>query len=687
MTIAWALSGGGSKGDFEVGAVRCLTDLSIVPAIVSSTSVGSVSALKIAEGPQGIPGLQNVWLSLMGNGDMFGREAWTTDPDLEEYALSIGKALISLPPPSPFLADIEAIGLLEQAIDMNDPVTGETDISPSGIAAVSGFVPILGLLISTEINKLERLKDAVTHQQAVFNPNPTRELVRANLRQDLVAVWGAQGNRLRLAMVGLVSGKLRYLTETGRMVERDGATSIYDHDTGFEVHSTYLTGMMASASIPAIFPPVVIADDAYVDGGIREQIPIEVAVLLGATRVYAIFSDARDVERDPSLKQGTLLSIAARALMGLAINELTYSDTFHAGGWGPGVEMKVIQPRVDVHGAFTIYPAFVRNRMTYGYLCAADIVQPAAGNQARCQVIADEIAVLRYGAARLEAWLEGRRVPPTLISLARPSGVVRNKVRQGIYRLKLRIHALAKERAQLGGMMPPQDGSWTDSNRWWQGWERHPLLQLEQAPQTGEVCAISSSPNHLHVFVVTADQRVMTASWNPESGEGWEGWFQVAGVDAALSTSQPGSPIHATSRHNGSFDLMIAGTQGEVRTAQWDRQFQVDDGWNGWHDWSQVGTGRTAQHGAVTATSRRTDFLDIFTVGTDRHVWTNAMDTSRQWGAWRMIGSLQTADGAPVHAVSRKLDNLDIFVTDASGSIQWSHWDPSLSSWTAWSII
>jgi hypothetical protein len=445
--------------------------------------------------------------------------------------------------------------------------------------------------------------------------------------------------------------------------------------------------MMASASIPAIFPPVVIGDDAYVDGGIREQIPIEVAVLLGGTEVYAIFADTRDVEPDPAMKHGNLLSIAARSLMGLAINELTYSDAFHAGGWGPGVEMKVIQPRVDVHGSFTIYPALVRNRMAYGYICAADVIQPAQGNEARCEAIADEIAVLRYGAARLEAWLEGRRVPPTLISLSRPSGEVRNKVRQGIFRLKLRVHSLATERAQLGGTMPPENGSWTDSKRWWQGWERHPLLQLDQAPQNGEVCAISSSLDHLHVFVVTSTQRVMEASWNPESGEGWEGWFQVAGVDASLATSQPGSPIHAASRHDGSIDLMIAGTQGEVRTAQWDRQFQVDDGWTGWHDWSQVGGGQTAQRGAVTATSRRPEFLDIFTVGTDGHVWTNAIDTARQWGNWRRIDPLQVPYGAPIHAVSRKLDDLDIFATDSGGNIQWSHWDPSLSGWTAWSII
>ena len=47
---AIVLSGGGTKGDFEVGAVRCLYEQGILPNILCGTSVGSVNALKLAEG-------------------------------------------------------------------------------------------------------------------------------------------------------------------------------------------------------------------------------------------------------------------------------------------------------------------------------------------------------------------------------------------------------------------------------------------------------------------------------------------------------------------------------------------------------------------------------------------------------------------------------------------------------------
>jgi Patatin-like phospholipase len=41
---AIVLSGGGTKGDFEVGAVRCLYEQGILPNILCGTSVGSVNA-------------------------------------------------------------------------------------------------------------------------------------------------------------------------------------------------------------------------------------------------------------------------------------------------------------------------------------------------------------------------------------------------------------------------------------------------------------------------------------------------------------------------------------------------------------------------------------------------------------------------------------------------------------------
>jgi len=76
-----------------------------------------------------------------------------------------------------------------------------------------------------------------------------------------------------MAMVGLVSGNLRYVTELGNLVERDGFTPVFDHTAHFEITNVSLIdAMLASAAIPVFFRPIAIHDDLYVDAGIREVI-------------------------------------------------------------------------------------------------------------------------------------------------------------------------------------------------------------------------------------------------------------------------------------------------------------------------------------------------------------------------------------------------------------------------------
>src|SRR4051794_16255617 len=88
MTIGLCLSGGGSKGDFQLGALRCLYDRGIRPDVLTSTSVGSVNAIKLAEGDdpahpeRGLSGLEQLWESLQTNGDMYLEEAWLHDPEM-----------------------------------------------------------------------------------------------------------------------------------------------------------------------------------------------------------------------------------------------------------------------------------------------------------------------------------------------------------------------------------------------------------------------------------------------------------------------------------------------------------------------------------------------------------------------------------------------------------------------------
>jgi NTE family protein len=61
--------------------------------------------------------------------------------------------------------------------------------------------------------------------------------------------------------------------------------------------------ILASAALPAIFPPVVVDGEAYIDGGVVDNVPISRAVALGARRVYVLhvgnFDRPRQLPRRP----------------------------------------------------------------------------------------------------------------------------------------------------------------------------------------------------------------------------------------------------------------------------------------------------------------------------------------------------------------------------------------------------
>ena len=87
-TIALALGGGGSRGDFQVGAVTYVYEYMnqvhniLQPHILCGTSSGSILAAKLCEGEdpneqsRGLPGLIHFWELLTGSQDMWNEEDW-----------------------------------------------------------------------------------------------------------------------------------------------------------------------------------------------------------------------------------------------------------------------------------------------------------------------------------------------------------------------------------------------------------------------------------------------------------------------------------------------------------------------------------------------------------------------------------------------------------------------------------
>src|SRR3954452_295762 len=92
--------------------------------------------------------------------------------------------------------------------------------------------------------------------------------------------------------------------------ELDDATTplhviAYDMIGGQEVRlseGSAVDAITASASIPGVFPPVVMGDQLLIDGGVVNNTPISHAVALGAERVYVLPTQAgpRRIDRPPA---------------------------------------------------------------------------------------------------------------------------------------------------------------------------------------------------------------------------------------------------------------------------------------------------------------------------------------------------------------------------------------------------
>ena len=164
-----------------------------------------------------------------------------------------------------------------------------------------------------------------------------RALIEAGVRPDLIvgtsvgalngayisSRWHPEGVAgLERLWVGLrrsdvfptrfVGGLLGFIGRRDHFVPPDGLRDLVEQQTEFDrlegapiplhvVATNLLTGLdrrlstgptvesvMASAAIPAVFPPVVIDDVPYIDGGVVNNTPISHAAELGATRVWVL---------------------------------------------------------------------------------------------------------------------------------------------------------------------------------------------------------------------------------------------------------------------------------------------------------------------------------------------------------------------------------------------------------------
>ncbi|MCI0397327.1 MAG: patatin-like phospholipase family protein [Chloroflexi bacterium] len=521
MTTAIVLGGGGTCGDFEVGALRYLYDQGIQPDIISCCSVGSINGAKLAEGEsntdptQGLKGLEALWLDMQTNADMYVPEAWL------DSLLDVKDALTNLERLAP---PHELPALRELA----DQIAKNPQLLADRVMHLQYAVGRLITLVPDAVDALNKIGTA----RSLYNLVPIEQKLATCLDQTKISQWAATGKKLRMAVVSLDTGGLRYVTETGQLLERDNQTvvtkqslappcqqladtigALEDQKRGLQADLvtaapaekpalivqiqglnaqieqrkqdlqqcmvenppvssplivTIRAGARASAAVPAVFPPVKLGNETYVDGGVRETFPIQAAFDLDATTVWGIATSTSGLAPKGPFDKSTMFEILARSMVEIVLDEGQFNETHPAGGWG-GQDVKIIQPRIDIHDSLTIDPGLIRISMAYGYMRAAD-VRNGASEQDEVVQLADQISLLRKDIWRLECLVHGKPVPTEPSTTTRSPDLTRlPEVRQK----KLELDAKIARRSALGGAMPADAGTW----RW--KWEAHPWLPTE----------------------------------------------------------------------------------------------------------------------------------------------------------------------------------------------------------------
>jgi hypothetical protein len=203
------------------------------------------------------------------------------------------------------------------------------------------------------------------------------------------------------------------------------------------------------------------------------------------------------------------------------------------------------------------------------------------------------------------------------------------------------------------------------------------------------IAAVSRAAGNLDLFVIGKDGRVWTNAWsegaNPATG-GWNAdWNPLPGQVVFSDFGH----ITAVSRAAGNLDLFALGKDGRVWTDAWSEGANpVTGGWNA--DWGPL-PGQVVFNffTDVAAVSRTTRNLNVFVFnGNDGCVWANAWTEGTNGGDWGLgWGPLPqpVVYTQQVTAVSRDAGNLDVFGIGSDGHVWTNVWTegtrPATGGW------
>jgi len=467
---AFVLAGGGTKGSFEVGALQYLIATEgIVPDIITATSAGAIGAVVLAQArtlpefAHRVQQMEDDILAMTRTGYVFGEQPWLRALRGTSLGAEIMQALTEgTRPPLPPGADRDRTfgsGYELAVDDEKAPPSARGQRRAQRKVRRRARRKIVRLVVGASFRLPRARRKLQTSGSAVMNLHPLAEAMRSGGPSGIhpvdLALIDRPGLQLRLAVTALRAGVLRYVTESGIIVEEDAMTPAAGVAAG---PVDVLEGALASASVPVVFPPRPLADDDYVDGGVLQNVPVRAALHLGATRVIAVLAIPLRVPREEhNFSNDQAANIGLRALGVISLADRQRENL--AIALTPGISLTTIDPVVDVVGYFEAEVGLLRINRDYGWLRAADVM--AEGDPTlRAEIAAQTHQIAE---ARLRAWhteeklwgsaAQGRDSEAGICALLREC--------------KLSVRDLVDQRKQLG--FPVPDGC----EEWWTEYEVH----------------------------------------------------------------------------------------------------------------------------------------------------------------------------------------------------------------------
>lgn len=253
-------------------------------------------------------------------------------------------------------------------------------------------------------------QERVFRAPSFYLTDPLARRIGAGITPQIAdTLIGPPGRQLFLSTVDLMRGDLVYFQTGPRVTPSRGRTVPVQNRTDL------MKAMLASASIPVVMPPVPFDGVPFLDGGVREYLPLEVVIDAGATEIYCvILAPDRAVKGPKPGPYDTIPRVAMRALdllmeeagdddlrigrlyvefarhrqllrdrlvargvpletVDAAFHDLSTADPL---GGRRAVTLHVIRPQRLLAGETASFdPVAMRENLDYGYAAARDFLQ------------------------------------------------------------------------------------------------------------------------------------------------------------------------------------------------------------------------------------------------------------------------------------------------------------------------